>query len=240
VNKRLKVQTERLVGRALDVPLLTPLLLRWYARIGWHWFQVSQKYFAVTRATNSQRRQILAIWITTPVLMGILYYFGIMAEKASLDGFHRKTDYARVIVAKFEAGALETKEIATQLANRRRLLARREAILAPGWDSYSWALKTVHSFSSAHEGVSLVSYSQPSISDTGMLPKFPYRWATFHIEGTGYYDKFGSFFADLENTFQYFRVQNVVMVPNAAPDAQPETLVVDFDLVTPVVTSDGQ
>jgi hypothetical protein len=234
VNKKLKVQTERLVGRALDFPRLTPLFLRWYARIGWHSFQFSQKYLALNRATDSQRRQILAIWIITPVLMALLYYFGIRAENASLDDFHRKTGYSRVMLAKFEAGARQTKEIAAQLGVQRRLLARREAFLAPGWDSYSWVLKTVHSFSSAHEGISLVSYSQPSISDTGMLPKFPYRWATFHIAGTGYYDKFGSFVADLETTFQYFRVQNVVMVPNTMPDAQPETLIVDFDLVTPI------
>jgi hypothetical protein len=234
VNKKLRVQTERLLGRLLDIPLLTPFLLRWHARIGWQWYQISTKYFAITRPTDSQRRQILAIRIITPVLMAILYYFGIMAEKASLDGFHHKTDYARVVLVKFEAGAGQTKEIAAQLAVRRRLLARREAILAPSWDSYSWFLKTVRSFSRTHDGISLVSYGQPLVSDAGMLPKFPYRWATFHIEGTGYYDKFGSFFADLENTFQYFRVQNVVMVPNTAPDAQPETLLVNFDLVTPI------
>ena len=58
------------------------------------------------------------------------------------------------------------------------------------------------------------TYSQPEISDVGIIPKFPYRWATFHVKGSGYYQDLGRFFADFENNFPYFRVQNPVLTAN--------------------------
>jgi hypothetical protein len=70
------------------------------------------------------------------------------------------------------------------------------------------------------------------------LPGFPYKWATFRLEGSGFYHDFGKFFADLENNFPCFRVQNLEISGNSAGSVDPEKLTFAFELVVPVKASD--
>jgi hypothetical protein len=129
-------------------------------------------------------------------------------------------------------------EIADKMQARRQLLDKLEATLAPDRDAYAWIISTINPFLQSRKGVSIVHYSQPEVSDVGILPGFPYKWATFHLEGTGFYHDFGKFFADLENNFPYFRVQNLEISANATSGVEPEKLNVSFELVVPVKASD--
>jgi len=237
-KKLVKIQRERLIGMLFGTPILMPLFWYFYIRADWVWFHVYQRFFAVNRATETQRGQIWGILFGTPILMVFLWYCGVIVEQDHLEAIQRMTLRARENLKRTEAVSRQVKDLAGKLEARSRVLARREAILAPNWDTYAWIVSTIKSFSSSHKGVSIDGYSQPEVSSEGLLPSFPYRWATFHVRGTGFYHEFGSFFADLENTFPYFRIENVVIAPITKPGAEAETLNFNFDLVTPMLAGD--
>jgi hypothetical protein len=192
----------------------------------------------VNKLSKTQRDRILGILIGTPVLMALLWYFAVQAEQAQLHGLQKKVADKKDQLMKAETVMRKGEEISDKLQAHNDLLAKREATLAPDRDAYAWIISTINPFILSRKGVSIYAYSQPEISDLGILPAFPYRWATFHLKGTGYYHEFGAFFADLENTFPYFRVQNVDVAANTGPGVEPEKLNFNFDLVTPVVASD--
>jgi len=193
---------------------------------------------ALDKPSKAQWDRILGVAIGTPVLVAILWCFGVMAEQAQLQNIREKVAVAKDKLTSSETVRRQVGESARKLQERGDLLARREAFLAPNRDTYAWIVSTINSFSDLHRGVKIDGYSLPEVSAAGILPNFPYRWATFHLRGTGYYHEFGSFFADLENTFPYYRIQNVVIAPNTKPAAEPETLSFNFDLVIPMVASD--
>ena len=188
----------------------------------------------MNKLTKAQRDQLIAIAMGVVMVMGALWYFGVTAKQTELAATHRKsTDMAKKL---HDAEALMRRqgEIDTTLHSTGDLLAQREAGLAPDRDAYAWLINTVNNFVQSHKDVNIDTYSQPEFSDSGLVPRFPYRWATFHLKGTGYYQDLGKFFADFENAFPYFQIQNPVLSANSGPGLEPEKLSVSFDLVAPV------
>jgi len=118
------------------------------------------------------------------------------------------------------------------------LLAKKEATLAPERDAYAWIIGEITPFIQSHKGVNIYSYSQPEVSESGIIGDFPYKWATFHLKGIGYYYEYGRFLADLENAFPYFRVQNLAIGAYSSPGVDAEKLAYTFDLVVPMTSSD--
>jgi hypothetical protein len=117
-------------------------------------------------------------------------------------------------------------------------LDKRESTLAPDRDAYAWVISTINPIIKSRKGLGDFHYSQPEVSEVGIIPGFPYKWATFHVEGTGFYHDLGKFFADLENNYPYFRIQNLEMNATVSTGAEPEKLNVAFELVVPVKASD--
>jgi len=188
--------------------------------------------------SKQQQERIGIIIVGTVVLIIVLWYFGVMVKQ---DQLRRTRDNTRTVIKTLkdaEAEMSQGSDIATKLAARNQLLEKREAILAPDRDAYAWIIGVINPFIQSRKGVNVYSYSQPDVVEEGLLPRFPYKWATFHLKGTGYYYEFGKFFADLENTFPYFRVQNVEISANAGPGVEAEKLAYSFDIVVPMVTSD--
>jgi Tfp pilus assembly protein PilO len=191
----------------------------------------------VNKLSKTQRDQLIGIAVGTVALMAALWYFGVTAMQDELAHTRQKSADMRKKLHEAEALMRQEDEISATLRSRSELLAKREAGLAPDRDAYAWVINTVNAFIQSRKGVNIDTYSQPEISDTGIIPRFPYRWATFHLKGTGYYHDFGKFFADFENAFPYFRIQNLNMSANSGPGMEAEKLSVTFDLVAPVAGS---
>jgi hypothetical protein len=115
------------------------------------------------------------------------------------------------------------------------LLQKREASLAPDRDTYAWmVVNTINPFIQNRKGVNINSVSQPEFADYGLIPKFPYKWATFHLKGVGYFHEFGKFVADFENTYPYFRIQSLEIASSPGAASDLEKLGFNFDIVAPV------
>ncbi len=190
------------------------------------------------KLSKQQQERLGAIAFGTAIIIAALWYFGVMAVQAQLQRTRENTGAVLKKLKAAEAKMSRGQDIASQLQARSELLGKREAILAPDRDAYAWIISQINPFIQSRKGVSISSYSQPDVNDAGIFQNFPYKWATFHLRGTGYYYEFGRFFADLENEFPYFRVQNVIIVANTTPGAEAEKLAYTFDLVVPVVSSE--
>jgi Tfp pilus assembly protein PilO len=192
----------------------------------------------MTKLSKAQRDQLMGIGAGALVLVALLWFFGVAAKQDELSKTQKSTAQMRDTVKRAENTMRQAEDIAGQLQARTQLLEKREGMLASNVDPYSWIINTINPFIQSRKGVNIFHYSQPEINDTGIISDFPYKWATFHLEGTGYYHDLGKFFADLENTFPYFRVQNLSLSANSSAGAEPEKLSVVFELVVPIKASD--
>jgi Tfp pilus assembly protein PilO len=190
------------------------------------------------KLSKTQRDQMIGIAVAAVVLAALLWFFGVTAKQEELSRTEKNTAQMQDTLRRAETTMRQGEDIAGQLQARTRLLEKREGMLASNIDPYSWIINTINKVLTTHTGVNIFQYSQPEISDTGIFPDFPYKWATFRLGGTGYYHDFGKFFADLENDFPYFRVQNLTLSANAAASGEPEKLKVGFELVVPIKASD--
>jgi hypothetical protein len=191
----------------------------------------------VNKLSKVQRDQLIGIAAATVVFMAALWYFGVLAKQSELKTTRQKSADMQQKLREAEALMRRGDEISGTLHTRSELLARREAGLAPDRDAYAWLIDTINGFVQSHKGVNIDTYSQPEVSDVGIVPLFPYRWATFHLKGAGYYHDCGRFLADFENAFPYYRIQNLNLSANAGAGTEAEKLSMTFDLVAPVASS---
>src|SRR5687768_18541927 len=85
--------------------------------------------------------------------------------------------------------------------------------MAPQGQYYYWFLKLVDQFRKDEklDNGFIVDITMPEFIEAGLLPKFPYKAASFGLRVNGQFHDIGRFIASLENTFPYFRVQNIKM-----------------------------
>ncbi len=190
------------------------------------------------RLSKQQPERLGAIAFATVAIIAGLWYFVVMAKQTQLDRTRENTRTVLRTLKDAEAEMSRGTEIAAQLKARSDLLAKREMTLAPDRDAYAWIIGQINPFIQSRKGVNIYAVTQPDVSDMGIISGFPYKWATFHLKGTGYYYEFGRFFADLENSFPYFRVQNLEISANSGPGVEAEKLAYTFDLVVPMTSSE--
>lgn len=189
----------------------------------------------MNKLSKTQRDQLLGVILGIVAVMVLLWEFGIAPKQVELDATRQTTVVKQQKLLDAEAKLKRGDLIGEKLRARTDILHKREATLAPDRDGYAWLIE--NSFIQSRKGVNIDFFSQPEISDNGIIPRFPYRWATFHLKGTGYYYDLGQFFADLEKSFPSYHIQNPVLSANVGAGLEPEKLSVSFDLVVPVVSS---
>jgi hypothetical protein len=91
----------------------------------------------------------------------------------------------------------------------------------PAGDPYRWLIKAFLDFPAA-TNVVLANIEPPHISETTILPKVPYKTATFILTGTAYYHDFGMFLAALENDFPHMRLKRLELTPGYPGEAESE------------------
>jgi hypothetical protein len=192
----------------------------------------------MSKLSKNQRDQLIAVAVGAAAVMACLWYVVVRAQGKELA--KANTDCAKMMATISDASKKTRAGEATSLTltNCLALLRQREVNFAPEHEPYYWMMETLRAFympgNSLHpyRTVTIGEVKPPEITDKGVIAGFPYKWARFHITGEGRYHDMGKFIADLENTFPYFRVQDIdVAVPGVRRDA--DMLAFSFDLVTP-------
>jgi len=188
----------------------------------------------MTKLSKSQRDQLIGVAVAAVAAMAALWFFVVSAQEQKLKVIETKCESMTATLKTDGALIRRAQVIGQELTNRLEILQKREADLAPEHAPYDWMVARIPQFLLSHKGVSIPPPSIPEISDKGLLAGFPYKWATFHVKGVGYYRELGKFFADFENAFPYYRIQNVD-ISAAGLEEEPEKLTCNFDIVTPLV-----
>jgi hypothetical protein len=189
----------------------------------------------VIKLNKTQKERLTLVGVGAVAFMATLWYFVVVPKQQELARTIRDIKQKQDKLAKAESVLRSAGEIGSTYSNQLQILQQREGGMAPDRGAYEWIINTINPFIQSRKGVNIVTFSEPTISDQGVLPHFPYKWATFHIHGVGYFQDFGKFFADFENSFPYFRIQGLDISGNTGPAAEEEKLGFTFDIVAPVV-----
>jgi hypothetical protein len=207
------------------------------------------------KLSKAQRDQLVMVIVGTVAVGAALWYFVVNDRDQALAQTRTKAAQTRDKLSKGDDLLRKAETISETLQSQSNKLWAIESGLAPDRDAYSWVItnlnsyvnnwkaqeasepnvpaKTVINTALPHE-VNITSCSPPDVVEKGLIPHFPYRWATFHVKGLAYFHDLGKFISDFENAYPYFRVQNLDIAPSSGVNAEPEKLNFSFDIVSPI------
>ena len=185
---------------------------------------------------KEKRDRILLIVFGTLAILGGVYYLLITAQSDTLANTRKKKVEEELRVSNAQRLSTSVAQLQQTLEVSSTRLKAIEANMASG-DMYSWIILTMNSFKENGDyKLDIPQFSREVQTEVGMLAKFPYRAAVFHLRGTAYYHDFGRFIADFENAFPYIRIQNIELDPVASANAnnveEPEKLAFRMEIVT--------
>jgi len=164
-------------------------------------------------------------------------WFGVInAQKASLTKHAEKIDKARQKVRDGKRVVERAAQTEAELEQATRKLAAVEEGMAPS-DKYAWLIQSVNEFRAQYR-IDKLNYSREQVAEVKVLPGFPYKAATFKVQGLAHYHELGKFIADFENAFPYVSLQNLQIerqqleLANVTNPADLEKLAFKVDIVT--------
>jgi len=170
----------------------------------------------MNKLPKDKRDKLILISVAIVAVLSILYVFVLGAQKDKLTLLNAQVFSAKDKLGKAERLVKSSGTIETRLAERKQQLDLREKDMAPTGQYYYWFFQLLEEFRKK-EGLAssfVVDIStQPELSELALLPKFPYRAATFTVHVNGRFQDLGRFLADFENNYPYFRVLNVQLSP---------------------------
>ena len=169
----------------------------------------------MNKLSKEKRDKLILICIAIAGILGGLYTFVLGAQKEEFATLQTQITGAKSKVDKAEVLVRSSATIEARLAESKKLIDTRQEKMAPPGQYYYWFLKLIDQFRKDEKLDTgfIVDITQPEFVEGGLLPKFPYRAASFGLRLNGHYHDVGKFVAALENAFPYFRVQNIRIAP---------------------------
>jgi len=179
---------------------------------------------------KEKRNHLIVVALLTAAALGGLGFGLIRFQYADLRVIAAETADAGKKLTRMKATIQQAEEIENKLNEVSKSLTALEADMGAG-DLYSWGLDVLRRFRAAYK-VEVPAVNQPVVGETTLLPKFPYRQATFTLGGSGYYHDLGRFVADFENQFPHMRIVNLTLDPvSSLITAEKEKLEFKMDVV---------
>ena len=168
----------------------------------------------MARLSKEKRNRLILVIVLT-IAIGVGLWYGIISTrqerleeaKVNIRAAKDKLENAKTLVK--QADKAEARVAAA--TNKLNVV---EDAMASGADHYTWAILLLEKARTRHE-VKIIEVTRPVKGDVGLLAQFPYQAAIFTVRGAGHYHDFGKFLADFENSFPYFRIQNLSLAPGS-------------------------
>jgi Tfp pilus assembly protein PilO len=169
----------------------------------------------MNKISKEKRDKLILVCVVIVAILGGLYTFVLGAQKDELATLQTQITGAKSKVDKAEVLVRSGATIETRLAESKKLIDSRQEKMAPPGQYYYWFLKLIDQFRKDEKLDTgfIVDITQPEFVEGGLLPKFPYKAASFGLRLNGHFHDIGKFVASLENAFPYFRVQNIRIAP---------------------------
>ncbi len=185
--------------------------------------RISGGYPLTMSRLSKEKRDKLILVVIFSISICIGLWYGIISTrkerlaetKASIRAAINKLEKAKTLVK-------QADKAEAQVAAAINKLKVVEDTMASGVDHYTWAILLLEKARAGHE-VKIIEVTRPVKGEVGLLAQFPYQAAIFTVRGAGHYHDFGKFLADFENSFPYFRVQNLSLAPGLDSVAGTDT-----------------
>lgn len=161
---------------------------------------------------------ILVALATLGVLVG-LYYALIKTQRDKLGGLPAAVKKSEADLERMRSAIRSAHQLENELTAATNALAGLEDGMAKG-DLNVWLYTTIRSFARNHK-VEIPNFGLAERGGVTLLPDFPYRQVRVGIAGTAYFHDLGKFIADLENSFPYMRVQNLIITRESEEQMRP-------------------
>ena len=164
----------------------------------------------MNKLSKEKRDKLALICIAIIAIIGGLYTFVLGAQKDELATLDAQITGAKSKLDKAEVLVRSSDKIEARLTESKKLIETRQEKMAPP-GPYYWFFKLIDQFRKDEklDTSFIVDITQAEIMEAGLLPKFPYKAASFGLRLNGHYHDIGKFIASVENSFPFFRVQNI-------------------------------
>jgi hypothetical protein len=164
------------------------------------------------RLSKEKRDRLILVIIMTIAISVGLWYGIITTRKVRLEEAKVTIRAAIDKLEKAKKLVKQSDKAESQVTAAETRLKVVEESMASGVDHYTWAIMLLEK-ARAHHDVKIIEVTRPVKGEVGLLAQFPYQAAIFTARGAGHFHDFGKFLADFENSFPYFRVQNISLAP---------------------------
>lgn len=196
----------------------------------------------MSRLSKEKRDKLILTMIGVAGALGVLYTFVLGSQQDQLAAYQLQILSVKAKVSKAESLVKSEQAVARNLDQSQQALALRTRDMAVQAQAHYWFLKLLDEQrkKQALNSSFIADITKPEFIEVGLLPKFPFRAASFGVRLNGHFNEIGRFIADLENSYPYFRVQLVRMGPTGNTTAisstrasdEAEKLMVEMRVIT--------
>ena len=180
---------------------------------------------------KEKRNSLILIGLGTIGVVALLWFLLIGVQSAKISEISAKMESAQHKKEKIESAVKNAAQIESDLKKGSQVLAGLESDMAGG-DLFLWQINMMKNFK-GDRPVEIPELSAGSPADCNLLPKFPYRQVTLTVGGSAFYNDFGRFLADFENTYPHMRVVNLQVYPKPTQvAAEKEKIGFKMEIVT--------
>jgi Tfp pilus assembly protein PilO len=172
----------------------------------------------MTKLSKEKRKRVIGTVLVTLMAVVAVWCGVVQVQRTSLKTKLTLLSETRDKLNSARRNASLAEKLKVDLAAAERKLNAMEAIMPIG-DVYRWTTRTFTRLQT--NKVEITQLEPPHLGDLNILPKGPYKAATFNVTGTAYYHDFGKFLANLENSFPHVRLQRLELEPTQF--GEPET-----------------
>jgi hypothetical protein len=165
----------------------------------------------MNKAFKVNRSHLFLVLLGAGLLLGAMWFTLLAAPRTKLSALVRARNEASASLDKARKSIAEASQTKASIDAAAQRLQDMEAKMPVG-DPYRWLIKAFVDFPAA-TNVMLANIEPPHVSETVLLPKVPYKTASFLLTGTAHYHEFGAFLAALENHFPHMRVKKLDLSP---------------------------
>jgi len=185
----------------------------------------------MSKLSKDKKQRMLAVAGIAAGLVALLWFVMIGPLRGKLAQLQTKAADAQALVAQGQRSIQFAQQASNELAAAQERLQAAESLLASG-DLYDWMHQTMTRLQDTHPGLGVPQISRETVGEPGLLPKFPYKAATFTIRGAAFFEDLGRLLADIENRFPCVQTQNLQLGSGSAQKGgDAERLNFSFDLV---------
>ena len=188
-----------------------------------------------SKLPKEKRNHLVLVGLVTLAVLSGLGFGLIKNQFNSLSGLAAKKVDAEQKLHKMQENIKHAERLQADLLEAKKKLVAQETGMASGTDLYAWAIRTIGDFKARYKDkidIPKINPSGPTV-EVNLLPKFPYKQATFTVAGTAHYHDLGQFLADFENSHPLIRIVNLDLdLASGDASKEKEKLAFRMDIVT--------